>query len=449
MWTQAPEVVFTAAPQLLIKRRHDPVLGRGWEEIMRLQAVGWSKQSPSTTIMFAPSVRLRYLGEGAGQTLRFDVWFQVRDSFLKRQSKAAAHSAFKPPAPEIPVSSLLGAAASPSATPVCNEQRGRLLGEGVECDLCQIVQGTAAAVLANPCAYYKHTFRTLEDKAQLQGGARTQAQLCFRAQVFRRQPDLSFVRAESGKEENEQSWPPESALTPEPASHPASPVSPLLTGRTQQGDQGEADQAARDEGHEVHAAASFRPPSDAFHRSVRARHAPCTLVGGRMHAPNSPAKGRPSARLGSRAWVSQYAALLGKWETKAREQLLNRLADRCCQSQKGTRFERWLAAWQTECLQLFDRFATVETDNRRTQTLDSVAVAGLFARSGIMLDSGTSAVNPEDTDVELGYRISRQTSLQIMKHVLRAKVTRHELTRIPHPASLICFSPRPACTATS
>ena len=163
MWTQAPEVVFTSAPQLLISRRQDPVLNHGWEEIMRLQAVGWSKQSPSTTIMFAPSVRMRYLGEGAGQALRFDIWFQVAESFLTRQSKAAAQaskskSQIKACAPETTASSPRAPAASRSATRECSEQRPRLLGEGVECDLCQIVQGAAAAVLANPCAYYKCTF---------------------------------------------------------------------------------------------------------------------------------------------------------------------------------------------------------------------------------------------------------------------------------------------------
>ena len=455
MWTQAPEVVFTSAPQLLISRRQDPVLNHGWEEIMRLQAVGWSKQSPSTTIMFAPSVRMRYLGEGAGQALRFDIWFQVAESFLTRQSKAAAQaskskSQIKACAPETTASSPRAPAASRSATRECSEQRPRLLGEGVECDLCQIVQGAAAAVLANPCAYYKCTF---ENGGQGAG----RSQLAFRAQVFHRQPDLSFVRAQSGKsklENAEQSWPLErdlslEALSPEPLSPDQSLFARGILHRGQVNGDGSS-QSALHECNQEQADGSFPRPSGTFRRSVASAPAPddpCTPAGGRMHAPVSPttpSRGKPSARLGSRAYVSLYAGLLGKWEEKARDALQERLADRCSQSRKGTRFERWLAAWQAESLQLFDRFATVETDNRRTQTLDSVAVAALFARSGILLDPASSGQNLQDMDVELSCRISRHMSSHIMKQVLLAKVTHHVLQAAPSRTSLFLWT---ACTS--
>ena len=69
----APGHKFLAAPELLVSRRNDVVLNKGWHQLFRLQAVGWSKNSSSSVIVFAPTLRCRFLGFENSQHLRFDI----------------------------------------------------------------------------------------------------------------------------------------------------------------------------------------------------------------------------------------------------------------------------------------------------------------------------------------------------------------------------------------
>ena len=64
---EAPGIQFEAAPQLVVSRRDDVVLNKGWHEAFRLQAIGWSKKSSSTRISFAPCARVRFSGFDAAQ----------------------------------------------------------------------------------------------------------------------------------------------------------------------------------------------------------------------------------------------------------------------------------------------------------------------------------------------------------------------------------------------
>ena len=69
----APGHKFLAPPELLVSRRNDVVLNKGWHQLFRLQAVGWSKNSSSSVIVFAPTLRCRFLGFENSQHLRFDI----------------------------------------------------------------------------------------------------------------------------------------------------------------------------------------------------------------------------------------------------------------------------------------------------------------------------------------------------------------------------------------
>jgi hypothetical protein len=383
-----PGVVLHSAPQLIVSRRQDPVLNRGWEQIMRLHAVGWKRKSASKTIMFAPAIRIRYLGESAGQSLRFDLMTHLPKSFLETQAMSAALPQ-KPASPRLLETSsdtpavqtccdalvresystpaMLSTWAKPSLERVCVDG-WRLLGDGVECHLCEIVKGTAAAALlgsALPSCYTRIFSNCDGDSSRPTPLA---LQLFIRAQVFQRQPNLSYVRVQvdSGKnklESGEACWSDGSQLPRQPASPP--------------------------QGHDTKAA--------------------------------------------GRSWISscvhKHGALLVAWETKEREELQHRIHELTNQNyhqrNHGTRFDCWLRAWRSQALQLFGHFVTLETDNGRVHTLDSVSFAALFERCGNLRDLAPSSAGNSDQHHLPSYlenQISRDMAEQIVREVLFSKV---------------------------
>jgi len=391
-----PGVVLHSAPQLIVSRRQDPVLNHGWEQMMRLHAVGWKRKSPtdqsaSTTIMFAPAIRIRYLGENAGQQLRFDILTHVPKSFLENLGIRPAPPQ-KAPSPRLPETSSSNA---PAAQTCCDHlvrekystwamaslesactDGWRLLGDGVECHLCEIVQGTAAPPLHGSALSSCYT-RTWSNY----GGDDTSPapQLLIRAQVFQRQADLSYVRVRvqlnSGKNKLERA---------EACSSDGS-VSPQ------------------------------QPPSLS------------------PQLPRQPLASRPQdhdTRQDGRSCVQKHAALLVAWETKERQELQQRIHELTNQSYQQrdhrtlhrTRFDCWLRAWRQQALLLFGQFATLETHNTRVRTLDSVSFAALFGRCGNLRDPAPSSAATSEQHHDLSYKISRDMAEQIVKEVLFSKV---------------------------
>jgi len=419
-----PGVVLQSAPQLIVSRRQDPVLNRGWEQIMRLHAVGWKRKSASRTIMFAPAIRIRYLGESAGQPLRFDLIIGPK-CFLEKQAMNAALPQ-KPASPRLLEASsdtlaqtrcdalvresystpaMLSTWAKSSLESVCVDG-WRLLGDGVECHLCEIVKGTAALLGSVLPSCYTRTFRNYDGDSS--GPTPLAPQLFIRAQVFQRQPNLSYVRVQidSGKnklESGEACWSdgslspqlPRLSLSPQLPRQPVSrSLSPQLLQLPRQ-------PASPPQGHDTKPAG-------------RSWSAACLCMQ------------EPAGRSWSSSCVHKHAALLVAWETKEREELQHRIHELTNQNyhqrNHGTRFDCWLRAWRSQALQLFGHFVTLETDNRRVHTLDSVSFAALFGRCGNLSDLAPSSAGNFDQHHVPSCQIYRDMAEQIVREVLFSKV---------------------------